>query len=401
MSIFEAFSMAIKNIVANKTRTMLTMLGIVIGIAAVMVIVGLGNGLQKYMTDQFSELGTNTLTVSIPGRGSSRSVSVDQMYQIVADNQEYLDQLSPTVSMSGTVKIGTDTADSTSVVGVSEDYFNMKGYTISKGRRLNYIDIKDRKNVCIIGEYLNETYYDGNAIGDTIKVGANRLTIVGIMTRETDAGSDLEEGGTDDCIYLPYSTAARLSGTGTIRSFTITIVSEDTASQAKQAVENALFDIFDDDDAYNVISMTEVLDMLNSMINVVIVILTAIAAISLVVGGIGIMNIMLVSVTERTKEIGIRKALGAKERYIMQQFVIEAATTSALGGIVGILLGFLLSAVASVIIPIILGENIAVIPSFTSIAVAFGISTAIGVVFGYLPAKKAAALNPIDALRNE
>ena len=181
MKLSESFRLALKNIVASKVRTLLTMLGIIIGVTAVIVIVGLGNGMEKYMTDSFSDMGTNLLTVMIPGRGSSRSVSVDQMYTIVAENPEYFDQLSPTVSMSGTVKIGTETADSTSVTGVSEDYFNMAGYAVASGRGLEYVDVAGRKNVCVIGSYLAQTYYSGSAVGQTIKVGANKLTIVGVM----------------------------------------------------------------------------------------------------------------------------------------------------------------------------------------------------------------------------
>lgn len=209
----------------------------------------------------------------------------------------------------------------------------------------------------------------------------------------------MEEGGTDDCIYLPYSTAARLSGTGDINSYLLTVVDEEQADLAKTTVENELFTVFDDSDAYSVISMSEMLDTMTSMINVMITILAVIAGISLLVGGIGIMNIMLVSVTERTKEIGIRKALGAKEGTVLRQFVIEAATTSGLGGILGILLGYLLSAATTSVITILLETELTVAPSWASVLVAFGISTAIGVIFGYLPAKKAARLNPIDALR--
>ena len=396
MKILESFQLALKNILSSKTRTFLTMLGIIIGVTAVIVIVGLGNGMQNYMTDSFSSLGTNTLTVSIKGRGTSRSVSVEQMYQFVAENSDDLEDVSPTVSMNGTVKIGSDTASSTSVTGVSEDYFTMKDYGISSGRELNYVDIQERKNVCIIGAYLAQTYYGGNAVGQTIKYNGRALTIVGVMAQKSDS---LEEGGTDDCLFLPYTTAARLSSMGTISSYLITVVDENQAETCKTLVEDYLYTIFDNDDFYTVTSMAEMLDTMTTMINVVITVLAAIAAISLVVGGIGIMNIMLVSVTERTREIGIRKALGAKERYIMQQFVIEAATTSTLGGIFGILLGYGLSSIASVVVSNIMEIDLTVAPSIGSVILAFGISTAIGVIFGYLPAKKAAALNPIDALR--
>lgn len=209
----------------------------------------------------------------------------------------------------------------------------------------------------------------------------------------------MEEGGTDDCIFCPYSTAARLSFTGTINSYIITVTDEELAAQGKEVVEDALYDVFADSDAYTVASMSEMLDTMTSMVNVVIYILAGIAAISLVVGGIGIMNIMLVSVTERTREIGIRKALGAKEGAILRQFVIEAATTSALGGVIGILFGFGLSAIATKVIAMFMDTAITVSPSLTAVLGAFGISAGIGILFGYLPAKKAARLNPIDALR--
>lgn len=398
MNIVESFQLALKNIWASKMRTFLTMLGIIIGVTAVIVIVGLGNGMERYMNESFAELGTNSLTVMVPGRGSSRSLSEEKMYAIAAENPEYFNRLSPTVTLSGTVKVGTESLSRTTTTGVSEDYFSIKGYTVSAGRGIQYVDIAARKSVCVIGEYLNKTYYGGNAVGQTIKVGVNKFTIVGVMAQEADT---LEEGSTDDCIFLPYSTAARRSNVSTYSNYVVELADESNASAAKTVLENELYKVFADDDAYTVVSMTEILNMMNEMNNVMITILAAIAAISLVVGGIGIMNIMLVSVTERTREIGIRKALGAKERYIMQQFVIEAATTSALGGILGIALGYGLSSLASMMIVAILQVDMAVTPSLGSILLAVGVSVGIGVLFGYLPAKKAARLNPIDALRYE
>lgn len=396
MSFLESFQLALENIKGSKMRSFLTMLGIIIGVCAVIVIVGLGNGMQAYMEDSFSEMGTNTLTVNIMGRGSSRSISEEQMYEMVEENSDLLKAISPTVAMSGTVKIGTEYASATSVSGVSEDYLSMKGYELARGRNLQYVDILDRKKVCVIGAYLNQAYFGGNAVGQKLRIGQNQFTIVGVVAQETDT---MEEGSTDDCVFIPYSTAARFSFTGTIGSYLITVHDENQADVCKELVENELYDVFEDEDAYTVISMSEILDTMNSMINMVVYILAAIAAISLVVGGIGIMNIMLVSVTERTKEIGIRKALGAKERYILQQFVMEAAVTSAMGGVLGILLGYGLSSVATTVITMLLEAEITVSPSVGAVILAFGISAGIGIIFGYLPAKKAAQLNPIDALR--
>lgn len=396
MSLWETFTLAVKNISGSKMRTFLTMLGIIIGVCAVIVIVGLGNGMAGYMEDSFAEMGTNTLTVSIMGRGTSRTVSEEQMYQIVEDNAGYLDQISPTVSMTGSVKIGSTTYSSTSVSGVGETWFDMKGYEVAQGRGIEYMDIVNRKKVCVVGSYVAQTCFGGNAVGQSLKVGGTTFSIVGVMAQEAE---QMEEGGTDDCVYVPYSTAARLSFTGTISSYTVTVTDEEYAALGKEAIETALYKIFQDEDAYTVVSMAEMLDTMTSMVNMVIAILAAIAGISLLVGGIGIMNIMLVSVTERTREIGIRKAIGAERKSIIAQFLIEAAMICSIGGLIGIAIGYVGTMVAGKLL--LSTTTDVLLPSPIITLGAFLFSVALGVIFGMYPAVKASGLQPVVALRAE
>ena len=396
--IYETFREAFQNIWSNKFRTFLTMLGIIIGEMAVIVIVGLGNGMTQSIKDGFSDMGTNILSVQIMGYGS-RTVSAQDLYDIVEARPDLFSGISPTGSLNGTVKVGTDTYSNTSVKGVSETYLAMLGYTVAEGRGINYVDLTDNKKICVVGAYLDRVAYGGNAVGQTIKIGANQYTIVGVLEAKVTDPSE-QEGSNDDMIFVPYTTALRVSQSSSPDSYGIVVTDENSLSEAKTVLEDALQEKFHSDNGYFVTSLSEMLDTMTSMVNMVVTILTAIAAISLLVGGIGIMNIMMVSVTERTREIGIRKALGAKERTILGLFVTEAATTSALGGALGIGLGYLLSAAANQILPMLLTDmEMTVAPSPASVVVAFSISVGIGVLFGYLPAKRAARLNPIEALR--
>ena len=310
-------------------------------------------------------------------------------------NPELLSSISPQLDFSdNTPKVGTTQYRYGTVYGVDENYIKSKGYTLAKGRNIQYMDITDNKQICVIGDYINRTAYGGNAVGQTIKLGAYKFRIVGVLKAKI-SNHDQQEGSDDDSVYLPYTTAMRLSNESSPDSYSAIMVDEGQANEAKAAVEQGLYDIFKSDSAYYVYSASEWLEEMNKMINMVIVILTGIASISLLVGGIGIMNIMLVSVTERTREIGIRKAMGAKERTILAQFVTEAATTSALGGTLGIVLGYIVSAIANQVLPMFTdGMDVTVSPSFNSIVAAFGISVFIGVLFGYLPRKTRRAAQP-------
>ena len=375
-------------------RSFLTMLGIIIGVASVIILVSLVNAYMSYMTESFASLGTNQISVNMINL-SSRSVSVDEMYEFYEEHTDLFDHMTPMVSVSTTVKHNSDTMSSTSVSGVSEDYLAIKDYDLVQGRNIQYSDITSRQKVCVIGYYVASELYGSpeKAIDETIKIGGYAYRVVGVVERQDE--DDLEDGGTDDFVWLPYSCAVKMARNANINNYPSTIMDLTTASEATALIENFLYETFKDDDLYNVTAMSEMLDSLNSMIAMVSAGLGGIAGISLLVAGVGVMNIMLVSVTERTREIGIRKALGARKSVILQQFVIEAAVQSAMGGIIGIIIG----SIATTTVGKLAGLNAT--PTPMAVIVSFSVSVAIGLFFGYMPARRAASLNPIDALRSE
>ena len=409
MNFGQSFRLALKSLMTSKMRALLTMLGIIIGVGAVIVITSLGNGMQNMMNEQFEKLGANLVQVQLfMYGGDSRSVDPDDMYELVDKYPQYISGVTPYVSAQLAVRQGSEDFERTSLYGVGETFLNERGATMSgqnlgKGRFISYIDAARYQNVCVIGAYLEEEAFQGDALGKQLSIGGEHFTVIGVLEKN----SDMSEGSGDDIIYLPYTTALRLSGSADASIYMFTSTSKDTAATAKGIIENRLYKTFQSSDYYFVMTSAEMMDAMNAMMGTMMAVLVAIAAISLLVGGIGIMNIMLVSVTERTREIGIRKSLGAKRKDIRGQFIIEAGTTSAIGGVLGILVGIGLASLAGSLIGGMMtssmggGSTFSAVPNLSSVAVAFGVSVGIVILFGYLPAKKAAALNPIDALRYE
>ena len=390
MNFKQSFFLALKSLRTSKMRSFLTMLGIIIGIAAVIILVSIVNGFKADMVNQFEQMGTNQISVTIIPRGSNRKIEVEDMYEYAQENPDTIAYISPTVSISGvSVKFGTETADSTSVTGIGEDYGEIKGYDVTQGRFLQYMDIERRQKNCVVGSYIAQEYFGGNAIGQPFKINGNQFTIVGVIDEQADS----TEGSADDMVLIPYTLGRSLSRMGTVNSYTVAVTDSNMIDSVVEDIKNFLYKTLANENAYRVIAIAQILDVLDDLTGQLTMILVGIAGISLLVGGIGIMNIMLVSVTERTREIGIRKSIGAKRWDIMSQFVVEAATTSAVGGVIGIILGI----AVSILVCNLMGIPPAISP--LSVIVAFSVSAGIGILFGYMPANKAAKLNPIEALR--
>ena len=393
MKFTKTISLAISSIRSNKMRSFLTMLGIIIGVAAVIILVSLMDGVTGQVTDSFEGLGMNNITVSITSRGSTRYVEPDNLYELIDENKDLFAYCSPKVTTTANIKSPNSSESSrATITGVDETYDEIDGLATKQGRFLQYMDIDKLLKVCVIGTYYEKEYYgNGKAVGQTIKINGEPYTIVGVLEEQSDSS----EGSADQCVYLSYKNASKMSWNSSIGTYVVSMKDANKITIAKSVLEAKLTKILGSSNYYQIIATQEILDQMNDIINMLKTALVLIAGISLLVGGIGIMNIMLVSVTERTKEIGIRKSLGAKEKHIKQQFVIEAGTISGIGGIIGILLGG--------IVAYIIGKmmDMSIVPSITAIVISFSVSVGIGIIFGFLPAKNAANLNPIDALRFE
>ena len=393
MNPIETVKMAFKAIWGNKVRSFLTMLGVIIGVMSVTVLMAIGQGTTSSVTDSISSMGTNMISVTIQTRRfgfgmnkSSRSSSAKGTVILKAEDvlalkdNEYIQYVSPTVSGSLTVKAGS-TNTTASIMGVYPDYANIVSTELASGRYIIDADVENRSAVCVIGPDLAEDLFGNtNVVGNTLHVNGRMFKIVGVLD------------GTSSTLVLPFTLAQRMLESTSITSFYVAATDSTTVSAAQTAVERFLYKKYQDDSTYSIMNQEEMLAAMEETAGTLSLMLGGIAGISLLVGGIGIMNIMLVSVTERTREIGIRKAIGAKRRNILLQFLIESVVLSGMGGLLGLVLGYgLMHMLESY-----LGMSVAASAGVAQLAMGF--SMFVGVVFGLYPANKASKLKPIDAL---
>lgn len=405
MNFFESIRVSLRALRANKLRSALTMLGMIIGVAAVIAMVGIGNGATASITSQIQGLGSNLLTISSGqsntggvkgGAGSSTTLTMKDVTKIEVGAA--VKAVAPVASTNAQVVIGSGNT-STSITGTTPDYATIKSVTVTSGRYITQKDVDSNARVAVLGPtVVTNLFGDANAdvIGKVIKINNVPFQVIGVTTATGSTGFQ----SSDDMITGPISTVqARLIGKKSVRSILVSASSADLMQTAQDEITAALHKAHKiqpgKTDDFTVQNQADTLATMTGITQTLTMLLGGIAGISLLVGGIGIMNIMLVSVTERTREIGIRKAIGAKSMDILLQFLIEAVVLSVLGGGIGIALGYGGSSLAGKAL------KLSTTISLTSVLVAFCFSAAIGIIFGVFPARKAAAMDPIDALRYE
>lgn len=387
MLFVRTIKLAFKNIRSSKLRSALTMLGLIIGISSVIVLVGIGTGSTQNVKSQVSSLGTNVLTVRI---NTEDKLKYDRVGDI--NKLSGVESVAPYTSVNGNVSSGTTTAGMVSVLGVDENYLEIRSYKLSYGRGISFIDLDNKNKVCVIGSELSQTFFGySSPVGKTIKIAGDNYTVIGELESQ---GSSMGTNA-DNMVLMPITTSKYITGTDDITSLYIKAADENNVSLAQLSIENYLkSNLNASSDDIEVSTQQSMLDSLSSIQNTLTLLLGGIASISLIVGGIGVMNVMLVSVTERTKEIGIRKSLGATKGNILIQFLIEALVLSLLGGFIGIAAGLGLGKSAG-----LLGFNFAY--SFNVVSISFGFAVLVGLIFGIFPAYRASRLNPIIALRQD
>jgi len=388
---------------ANKARSGLTILGIVIGIASVIAMVSIGNGAKASIQSSIEGLGSNLLTIMPgivqPGRGivsSGRGAAQTLKNEDIAVVQgiEGVSIISPEVSRRFQVVTGTGNNTNTTIMGAISDYLTVHNLIMADGVFISDANQRNIGRQVVLGATVaTDLFADQNPIGKSIRINKVNFTVVGVLVLKGGAGFS----GPDDMIFVPLSTMQKiLAGVDYLSTMSVSVADKNMMTPVKEEIISALLDKHNVAEAdFSVISQEDILGTLNTVINTFTIFLAAIASISLLVGGIGIMNMMLTTVTERTKEIGLRKAIGAKRNDISMQFLVEAVALTFIGGVVGVILGWLIA--YGVTFLGIINTQV----SFGSIFLAFGVSAGIGIVFGYYPARRASKLNPIDALRYE
>ncbi|WP_328824323.1 ABC transporter permease [Metabacillus schmidteae] len=389
LNLLESIKMALKSIKGNKLRAFLTMLGIIIGVASVITLVGVGQGSSNSVTEEIGSLGTNLLTLSVTDT-ESVSLKEDQLEQFTVLNG--ISEVAPIVSGRITAIYGENSTQ-VSITGTTSSYLTVRDLSLSQGRFLSDMENELRQKVVVLGSDTASTLFPNtNPIGESIQINGVSFKVIGVLE---SVGSSLGTSG-DSVIIAPLSTTQRVTKNTTIGTIYLNAQDEQMVDRAKFQVQGVMTTLFPNlSDYYSVSSQEDLMETMTSVSDTMTVMLGGIASISLLVGGIGVMNIMLVSVSERTKEIGIRKAIGANRKSILLQFLIEAVVLSVIGGLIGVVLGLGISK----LIELFSSLSISYSPTVTLSAFLF--SFAIGIIFGVFPANKASKLNPIQALRQE
>ena len=389
----ECVAMSLSNIRGNRMRSFLTVLGIMIGVTAVIALITTVSGVSDSLSSSFSSMGAGTLTVSVTGSDLKSGMTDTDLDELAG--LDIVDGITPTVSLSARVSRGGSYETGISVSGNSAYYFQTNEGVVERGRAINVVDTANTSFVCLISQEMVDTFFYGvDPIGEELYIDGVPFLVVGLFSdEESESIASIFSGGND--ILVPYTTALKMNNENVVTSFTIYLTDGVDSEAAADVIEAEMDVMFSyEDDCFTVTTLSSVEDTMEEMLSMMTALLAGIASIALLVGGIGIMNMMLTSVTERTTEIGLKKALGALPWQIQAQFLIESFLLSVIGGLAGVVAGLLLSLGLCQM----MGTEFALNPG--AIALGVGFSAAVGIIFGWAPARKASRLNPIDALRS-
>ncbi|QEF96702.1 Macrolide export ATP-binding/permease protein MacB [Stieleria maiorica] len=413
MSLLDTVRIALRALLKNKMRAVLTVIGVVIGIAAVTTIVSIGQGANRLVQGELANLGTNVIFV-IPGQTTEGGVRQNDAPSLTAGDAEAIGSqcpavlaASPLVFTAGQVIYGNENWSPKEMLGVGTDFLLVRNWRLEAGSFFSQADLDSNAKVCVIGQTLiPKLFRTTNPIGQTLRVNNLPVRVIGILSKK---GANMVGDDQDNLLLMPQTTVRkRLLGSpmDNIHAIMVSARSTNQTSMATRQIRNLLLERHEiapgEEDDFDITDMEEVAGTLGMITGTLTLMLSAIAGISLVVGGVGIMNIMLVSVTERTREIGIRMAMGARGRDILNQFLIESVVLSSIGGVIGLALGTAMSMAATMLINVYKpGTDWPMVVSFPAAMVAMGFAAAVGVFFGFYPARRASKLDPIDALRYE